>query len=80
MLAKAKSKRLAELENNERDKARMRRERNAQEEKIYYDAETGQEGHRAEEEDGEGVAMSATSYPGQEWNPYGAGGWEEGFD
>jgi hypothetical protein len=24
--------------------------------------------------------MSATSYPGQEWNPYSAGGWEDGAD
>jgi hypothetical protein len=25
-------------------------------------------------------SMSATSYPGQEWNPYSAGGWEDGAD
>ena len=61
-------KRLAELE---------RQKRKAQEEKIYYDAETGEEGHH--EEEAEGVAMSATSYPGQEWNPYLAGGYED-FD
>ena len=82
-LAKARSKKLAELENTESDSHRARRAANAQEEKIYYDAETGQEGHRGGEEgdgEGDGVMMSATSYPGQEWNPYGAGGWEEGFD
>ena len=38
-------------------------ERDAREEKIYYDAETGEEGHADE---GEGLTMSATSYPGQE--------------
>ncbi|KAG0650242.1 hypothetical protein D0Z07_3126 [Hyphodiscus hymeniophilus] len=53
--------------------------RDAREEKIYYDAETGEEGH-AEEGDGS-LSMSATSYPGQEWNPYiDAGGWEDGVD
>ena len=53
--------------------------RDAREEKIYYDAETGQEG-QADEENGE-LTMSATSYPGQEWNPYiGAEAWEDGFD
>lgn len=62
------SRRLAELQ---------QQKRKAQEEKIYYDAETGEEGHHDEE--GEGVAMSATSYPGQEWNPYLAGGYED-FD
>lgn len=50
----------------------------AAEEKIYYDAETGEEGHHDETE-GDGVMMSATSYPGQEWNPYLAGGYED-FD
>jgi len=29
------------------------------------------------EEDPEVPQMSATSYPGQEWNPYGAGGYED---
>lgn len=61
-LAKAKSK----SEGSGGDGPRGRREQNshAPEEKIYYDAETGQEGHA--EGEGEGVTMSATSYPGQE--------------
>lgn len=62
--------------------------RGEQEEKIYYDSEhghgeerrgVGEEGGPAELEDHE-TAMSATSYPGQEWNPYGAGAWDEGCD
>jgi len=48
----------------------------AREEKIYYDRDRlGFE----EEEDTGPAAMSATSYPGQEWNPY-AGVYEDGFD
>lgn len=57
----------------------------APEEKIYYDANAharagGEEGYF--EMDAEPtVTMSATSYPGQEWNPYaGVGGYEEGLD
>merc|ERR1712000_11290 len=49
--------------------ARMRTLRlNSQEEKIFYDPE------------GDVPKMSATSYPGQEWNPYGEpefGDWKE---
>lgn len=46
-----------------------------QEEKIFYDAESGMRGYGVEAP----PSMSATSYPGQEWNPYG-GGWEEDDD
>jgi hypothetical protein len=63
------AKRRAEIEEQKKKAA---------EEKIYYDAETGEEGHHDEGEP-EGVMMSATSYPGQEWNPYLAGGYED-FD
>ncbi|CZT11042.1 uncharacterized protein RCO7_10179 [Rhynchosporium graminicola] len=53
------------------------------EEKIYYKGgvagEMGQENGPAELEDHE-TSMSATSYPGQEWNPYAAGSWDDGVD
>lgn len=45
------------------------------EEKILAD-EHGGMGEVHELEDST-TAMSATSYPGQEWNPYGAGAWED---
>ncbi|PVH78521.1 hypothetical protein DL98DRAFT_590265 [Cadophora sp. DSE1049] len=53
------------------------------EEKIYYDNSRphlgfGQDGP-AELEDHE-TSMSATSYPGQEWNPYAMGAWDDGPD
>ncbi|KAH7317898.1 hypothetical protein BKA65DRAFT_109754 [Rhexocercosporidium sp. MPI-PUGE-AT-0058] len=55
------------------------------EEKIYYDSAyrgqargVGQDGP-AELEDHE-TSMSATSYPGQEWNPYAMGAWDDGVD
>lgn len=48
----------------------------SQEEKIPY----GPGGGLAPEEEAEPAAMSATSYPGQEWNPYMAGGWDDGYD
>ena len=49
----------AELEDTEEaHKRKMRLQ--SQEEKIYYDPEDDRE-----------PTMSATSYPGQEWNPYG---------
>jgi hypothetical protein len=48
----------------------------AQEEKIPYH----ENGLHVPEEDTEPATMSATSYPGQEWNPYIAGGWDDGFD
>jgi hypothetical protein len=55
------TKSLAELEDTA--DARQRTIRiNSQEEKIYYDPEDDPD--RAPQ-------MSATSYPGQEWNPYG---------
>jgi hypothetical protein len=50
------SRRAAELE---------LQKRKAQEEKIYYDAETGEEPHHNDEV--EAPSMSATSYPGMEW-------------
>lgn len=51
----------------------MRLTRQAQEEKIFYDAESGMRGY------GDAAAsMSATSYPGQEWNPYGSAAWDDG--
>ncbi|TAQ87313.1 hypothetical protein B7494_g4365 [Chlorociboria aeruginascens] len=43
------------------------------EEKIFYDRERGEDAAAEEEE----VMMVATSYPGQEWNPYAGGGWED---
>ena len=45
--------------------ARVPKAADAREEKIYYDAETGEEGD-GDEDDDAGVTMSATSYPGQE--------------
>lgn len=48
----------------------------SQEEKIPY----GPSGALAPEEEAEPATMSATSYPGQEWNPYMAGGWDDGYD
>ncbi|PMD46847.1 hypothetical protein L207DRAFT_562081 [Hyaloscypha variabilis F] len=55
----------------------IRREvlRQAQGEKIPVDEE-GQEIDVPVDENAP-PSMSATSYPGQEWNPYAAGGWEE---
>jgi hypothetical protein len=48
----------------------------AQEEKIYYNPDRlGPE----PDEEHEPAAMSATSYPGQEWNPY-AGVYDDGYD
>lgn len=62
----------AELENTEDARKRTLRI-NSQEEKIHYDPNA--------DSDGEVPAqMSATSYPGQEWNPYGmteVGDWNE---
>ncbi|GKU05113.1 hypothetical protein FLAG1_07624 [Fusarium langsethiae] len=62
----------AELENTEEARKRTLRI-NSQEEKIHYDPNA--------DSDGEVPAqMSATSYPGQEWNPYGmteVGDWNE---
>ncbi|KAH6992693.1 hypothetical protein EDB82DRAFT_158171 [Fusarium venenatum] len=62
----------AELENTEDARKRTLR-LNSQEEKIHYDPNA--------DSDGEVPAqMSATSYPGQEWNPYGmteVGDWNE---
>lgn len=47
-----------------------------QEEKIYYDPERA--GGEEEEEEHEAAVMVATSYPGQEWNPY-AGVVDDGY-
>jgi hypothetical protein len=62
----------AELEDTEDARKRTLRI-NSQEEKIHYDPNA--------DSDGEVPAqMSATSYPGQEWNPYGmteVGDWNE---
>ncbi|KAI8304733.1 hypothetical protein K4K61_005908 [Colletotrichum sp. SAR11_59] len=69
----------AELEDTEDERMRtMRLE--AQEEKILVDPyeEKQSSGNKyRKEDDPEAPQMSATSYPGQEWNPYGAGGYEE---
>ncbi|KAK1720639.1 hypothetical protein BDP67DRAFT_390844 [Colletotrichum lupini] len=78
-LARGKSTR-AELEDTEDERQRtMRRE--AQEEKIlvdpYEELSSGGVKYRKEEEPADMPQMSATSYPGQEWNPYGAGGYED---
>ncbi|KAK1641271.1 hypothetical protein BDP81DRAFT_310766 [Colletotrichum phormii] len=78
-LARGKSTR-AELEDTEDERQRtMRRE--AQEEKIlvdpYEELSSGGVKYRKEEEPADVPQMSATSYPGQEWNPYGAGGYED---
>jgi hypothetical protein len=42
----------------------------------------GENGEASEVEidENEPPSMSATSYPGQEWNPYAAGGWDEDYD
>jgi hypothetical protein len=74
----SRTKSLAELEGTKADGFNMRIPQ-AQEEKIFYDAQSGSRGLSRGLEDDQ-VAMSATSYPGQEWNPYGAGGWEEDDD
>ncbi|KAK1998168.1 hypothetical protein LX36DRAFT_719482, partial [Colletotrichum falcatum] len=77
-LAKGKSTR-AELEDTEDERKRTIRHL-AQEEKIlvdpYEELQSGGVKYR-KEEDPEVPQMSATSYPGQEWNPYGAGGYED---
>ncbi|KAH0422579.1 hypothetical protein CcaCcLH18_12741 [Colletotrichum camelliae] len=77
-LARGRSTR-AELEDTEDERMRtMRLE--AQEEKILVDPyeEKQSSGNKyRKEDDPEAPQMSATSYPGQEWNPYGAGGYEE---
>ncbi|KAF4973212.1 hypothetical protein FZEAL_9387 [Fusarium zealandicum] len=62
----------AELENTE--DARKRRIRlDTQEEKIHYDPNADSDGEAAPQ-------MSATSYPGQEWNPYGVPDYGEWHD
>ncbi|WQF89623.1 hypothetical protein CDEST_14637 [Colletotrichum destructivum] len=77
-LASGKSTR-AELEDTEDERKRTIRHE-AQEEKIlvdpYEELQSGGIKYR-KEEDPEVPQMSATSYPGQEWNPYGAGGYED---
>ncbi|KAF5023666.1 hypothetical protein F66182_4286 [Fusarium sp. NRRL 66182] len=62
----------AELENTEEARKRTLRI-DAQEEKIHYDPNADSDGEVPPQ-------MSATSYPGQEWSPYGmpeAGDWNE---
>jgi hypothetical protein len=61
---------IAELDDPESDM--IKRARGTGEEKIP--AEEGMN-----EVDEQPVTMSATSYPGQEWNPYADGGYED-FD
>ena len=58
----------------EQELERQRVLNQAREEKIFY----GDGGVNLNEEDNE-PSMSATSYPGQEWNPY-MGVYEEGYD
>jgi hypothetical protein len=62
----------AELEDTEDARKRTLRI-NSQEEKIHYDPNADSDGEVP-------PSMSATSYPGQEWNPYGMpelGDWNE---
>lgn len=55
-----------------------------QEEKIVYnpdeDAAEASQTKRDDQTDDEEPQMSATSYPGMEWNPYAAGGYEDWCD
>lgn len=77
MLTRGKSTR-AELEDTEDERMRTIR-LEAQEEKIlvdpYDEIHAGKKYKKEDEPDM--PQMSATSYPGQEWNPYGAGGYED---
>jgi hypothetical protein len=57
---------------------RARGLRRAQEEKILI-GENGEE-IEVEIDENEPPKMSATSFPGQEWNPYAHGGWDDGYD
>ncbi|KAE8445436.1 hypothetical protein EG329_013449 [Mollisiaceae sp. DMI_Dod_QoI] len=52
----------------------------AQEEKILYQEGVAGRAELPVVSDDGPAEMSATSYPGQEWNPYGAGAWDDGFD
>lgn len=59
------------LREEEKERLRLHKEKemkSAQEEKIFWDHERGEEGEgdKVPEE----PIMSATSFPGQEWNPY----------
>lgn len=65
----------ARLDDNGRIIAGITREGHP-EEKIWYHGGGEIAELNAEPE----PAMSATSYPGQEWNPYGVGNWDDGFD
>ena len=79
--AATKDSRYAELEGTKADGFNMRVPRREQEEKIFYDKDSGMRGaYGRDEDDYAGPSMSATSYPGQEWNPYGAGGWDDDSD
>ncbi|KAH6688939.1 hypothetical protein F5X68DRAFT_204654 [Plectosphaerella plurivora] len=69
----------AELEDTEDERRRTLR-LEAQEEKILYDPnEDGPSGGRRKEE-AEAPQMSATSYPGMEWNPYANGNYDDWND
>ncbi|OLN86042.1 hypothetical protein CCHL11_05203 [Colletotrichum chlorophyti] len=78
MITRGKSTR-AELEDTEDERKRTIRQE-AQEEKIlvdpYEELQSGGLKFR-KDDDPEAPQMSATSYPGQEWNPYVAGGYED---
>jgi hypothetical protein len=58
----------AELDNTD-----QKRYRAAREEKIVYDGGVSEETEPT-------ATMSATSYPGQEWNPYAGVGFEDGYE
>lgn len=58
----------AELDNTDQERYRA-----AREEKIFYDGGVQDEGEVQ-------PSMSATSYPGQEWNPYAGVGFEDGYE
>ncbi|KAK1580295.1 uncharacterized protein LY79DRAFT_521060 [Colletotrichum navitas] len=77
-LARDKTTR-AELEDTEDERKRTIRHEGQEEKTLvdpYEEVQSGGVKYR-KEEDPEVPQMSATSYPGQEWNPYGAGGYED---
>jgi hypothetical protein len=65
------------IENQGFQRQQQRRVTNPQEEKIFYDKDRLGADEEEDEEPGP-AAMSATSYPGQEWNPY-AGVYEDDY-
>ncbi|KAM0323184.1 hypothetical protein ACHAQA_009034 [Verticillium albo-atrum] len=77
-LVRGKSTR-AELEDTEDERKRSIR-LEAQEEKILYDPDEDNDlatGRDASRKDPDAPLMSATSYPGMEWNPYMVGGYDD---